>query len=183
MNTENKNPDNLDNLFNSLNGQWDTEEPDSGHEDRFLYRLEGRKKKSGLLYKLVMPAAAAIAILLGIMITYTPTKDHSQVAISPKTEQTQLYFASIIQKELAKVEKENSPETKMLVQDALRHMEQLEKDYTKITHELAEKGENKQLLHAMITNLQTRISFLEDVVAKIENIKKIKENYHDNNQA
>lgn len=32
----------------------------------------------------------------------------------------------------------------------------------------------------MITNLQTRISFLEDVLTRIENIKKIKEDYHEN---
>ena len=62
-------------------------------------------------------------------------------------------------------------------------MQELEADYEKITHELADKGENKQLIHAMITNLQTRISFLEDVLTKIENIKKIKESYHEDNNA
>ena len=83
---------------------------------------------------------------------------------------------------MAKVQKENSPETKKIVQDALVHMQLLEKDYDKITHDLAQKGENKQLIHAMITNFQTRISFLEDVLVKIENVKKIKESYHENNQ-
>lgn len=179
MNTENKK---FDDLLNSFNGQWDTEEPLAGHEDRFLDRLEKKKQKpKRLVYWVSIPAAAVIAILLGIMFIFTPN-DNAQVAkISPKTEQTQMYFASIIQKELAKVEKENSPETKALVEDAMLHMQQLEKDYEKITHELAKKGENKQLLHAMITNLQTRISFLEDVLVKIENIKKIKETYHENN--
>lgn len=179
MNTENKK---FDDLLNSFNGQWDTEEPLAGHEDRFLDRLEKKKQKpKRLIYWVSIPAAAVIAILLGIMFIFTPN-DNAQIAkISPKTEQTQMYFASIIQKELAKVEKENSPETKALVEDAMLHMQQLEKDYEKITHELAKKGENKQLLHAMITNLQTRISFLEDVLVKIENIKKIKETYHENN--
>lgn len=179
MNTENKK---FDDLLNSFNGQWDTEEPLAGHEDRFLDRLEKKKQKpKRLIYWVSIPAAAVIAILLGIMFIFTPN-DNAQIAkISPKTEQTQMYFASIIQKELAKVEKENSPETKALVEDAMLHMQQLEKDYVKITHELAKKGENKQLLHAMITNLQTRISFLEDVLVKIENIKKIKETYHENN--
>jgi uncharacterized protein YsxB (DUF464 family) len=131
-----------------------------------------------------MPAAAAIAVLLTLLFTFSPDSNDNEVAkFSPKTEQTQMYFASIINKELEKVQKENSPETKALVEDAMLHMQQLEADYDKIIHDLAKKGENKQLIHAMITNLQTRISFLEDVLVKIENIKKIKENYHENNKA
>lgn len=178
MKTENEK---MEELFNRFDGQWDTEEPELGHQERFLNKLHGREKnkKKGLLYWISVPAAAAIVVLLGLLLTTNPT-DKQQVAnVSPKTEQTQMYFASIIKKELAKVEKENSPETKVLVQDALKHMEELENDYNKITRELAEKGENKQLIHAMITNLQIRISFLEDVLTKIENIKKIKENYHE----
>lgn len=177
MKTENEK---MDELFNRFDGQWDTEEPELGHQERFLDRLNGRKKykKKGLLYWISVPAAAAVAVLIGFMLTGTPGQQIA-ASVSPKTEQTQMYFASIIKKELAKVEKENSPETKVLVQDALKHMQELEDDYNKITEELAEKGENKQLIHAMITNLQIRISFLEDVLKKIENIKKIKENYHE----
>ena len=81
------------------------------------------------------------------------------------------------------MKKEQTPETRKLVHDALHHMQELENDYNKLTRELAEKGESKQIIHAMITNLQTRISFLEEVLTQIENIKKLKENYHENNQA
>jgi hypothetical protein len=177
----------LDNLFAQFNGQWDTEEPANGHEDRFLDRLENKnKKKKGLLLLLAMPTAAAILIMFGIWTIYNPGseipagKQTAAVKLSPKTQEAQSYFKGIIQKELAKVEKEDSPETKMLVKDALLRMDALEKDYEKLNNEVLTKGENKQIIHAMITNLQTRISFLEDVLTKIENIKKLKENYHEN---
>jgi hypothetical protein len=176
----------MDEMFNHFDGQWHMEEPAAGHEDRFLDRLQKKKKKNpkGLIYWVSIPAAAAIAILLGLLFTLTPKEDSNEMAkISPKTEQTQMYFASIINKELEKVQKENSPETKVLVENAMQQMQQMEADYDKITHDLAKKGENKQLLHAMITNLQARISFLENVLVKIENIKKIKESYHENNKA
>jgi galactokinase/mevalonate kinase-like predicted kinase len=94
-----------------------------------------------------------------------------------------MYFSGIIEKELAKVEKQNTPETKQLVKDALYRMHALEEDYNNLTKELQENGENKKIIHAMITNLQTRISFLEEVLTQIENIKKIKQNYHENHQA
>ncbi len=185
MDTENNK---MDEMFAHFNGQWDNETPAKGHEDRFLDRLEKNKKKrpngKGLIYWIAVPAAAVIALLLSLLFTFSPDGNESQMAkVSPKTEKTQMYFASVIQKELEKVKQENSPETKKLVQDALVRMQELEKDYDKITHELASKGESKQLIYAMITNMQTRISFLEDVLVKIEDIKKIKESYHEDNKA
>lgn len=176
----------MDEMFNRFDSQWDMEEPATGHEDRFLDRLEKKRKKpkgKRFIYWIAMPTAAAIAILLTLLFTFSPGDNDEVAKISPKTEQTQMYFASIINKELEKVQKENSPETKAIIADAMLQMQQMEADYDKITHDLAKKGENRQLLHAMITNLQTRISFLEDVLVKIENIKKIKENYHENTNA
>lgn len=178
----------MDEMFSHFDGQWDMEEPAAGHEDRFLNRLDKKNRKKpkgkGLIYWIAVPAAAAIAILLTMLITFSPDGSNNQIAkLSPKTEKTQMYFASIINQELEKVQKENNPETKAIVADAMQHMKKLEADYDKITHDLAKKGENRQLIHAMITNLQTRISFLEDVLVKIENIKKIKEQYHEDNNA
>jgi mannitol-specific phosphotransferase system IIBC component len=173
--------DTLGNLFNELENQWDTEHPALGHQERFLNRLEG-KKKQRFPFKIAMPVAAAVAILLGLFILFNPMQDNNDVALnkmSPQAKETQMYFSSIIAKELAKVEKENSPETQRIVHDALTRMQQLESDYDMLTNELQEKGENKKILHAMITNLQVRMTFLEKVLTQIENIKKIKENHHE----
>jgi hypothetical protein len=38
-------------------------------------------------------------------------------------------------------------------------MRTLDSDYTKIIKELETNGESKQIIYAMISNLQTRISF------------------------
>ncbi|OYQ45560.1 hypothetical protein CHU92_01905 [Flavobacterium cyanobacteriorum] len=174
---------NLEELFTRLNGSWDTQEPEAGHQDRFLARLE-RKDKKRFPFSLLLPIAAAILILFGIFINHKPEtlQQDALAKVSPKARETQLYFASVISKELAKIEKENSPETQRLVKDALFQIEKLEKDYDKLTQELLQKGESRQLIHAMITNLQTRIAFLEQVTTRIENTKKIKEQYHENNQ-
>ena len=173
---------NLNDLFKSFEGQWDIYEPEAGHQRRFLDRLDESKKKKSLPLMLILPIAAAILILFGIFTIYSPnvTTGRDMAKVSPNVQETQMYFTSVIEKELAKVENEKSPETAMLVRDALNQMRVLEKDYDKLTKELMEKGESKQLIHAMIKNLQTRISFLEEVLTRIENIKKLKENYNEN---
>ena len=53
-------------------------------------------------------------------------------------------------------------------------MKLLDNDYTKIIHELEVNGESKPIIYAMISNLQTRISFLKDVLQRIEETEKIK---------
>lgn len=176
--------DTIEELFKHLDGKWDTEEPSDGHAMRFMERLENKKKKSVLkpLFKLALPIAATLIIAFGVLITYMQKDEVSPVAMSHATLETHNYFTGIIEKELTKVEKESTPQNKLLVQDALKKMREMEDDYNKLTKELSEKGENKKIIHAMITNLQIRISFLEDVLTQIENIKKIKENYHESNQ-
>ena len=174
--------DNLDGLFGHFEGQWDTDHPDLGHQERFLNRLEC-KKKQRFPFRFAAPVAAAVVILMGLLIVFNPMQDKNMALnkMSPQAKEAQVYFSSIIEKELAKVEKEDSPETERIVHDALNHMQQLEADYNVLTQELQEKGENKKILHAMITNLQVRIAFLEKVLTQIENIKKIKVNHHENN--
>jgi DNA-directed RNA polymerase beta' subunit len=184
MNYNNNNDDELKGLFGNLSGQWDVQEPPMGHHHRFMDRLEGKKKRGFFPLKALVPIAAAFAVMLTLVLTYgLPQAQPPKAKVSPQVKETQMYFASIIEKEMGKIKKEQTPETKKMVQDALHHMQELEQDYDKLTRELVEKGESKQIIHAMITNLQTRISFLEEVLTQIENIKKLKENYNADNQA
>jgi hypothetical protein len=53
-------------------------------------------------------------------------------------------------------------------------MKSLDSDYEKIKHELEINGESKPIIFAMISNLQTRISFLQSVLQHIEESEKLK---------
>lgn len=181
MKEEERDP--IDGLFEGFNGKWDTEEPTLGHHNRFMDRLDGKKKKSFGFMRIAVSVAAVAIMVVGFITVYHNGINNGMAAnkLSPKNREAQQYFAMVINKELAKVEKENSPETKTLVHDALQRVDELDKDYARLEDELMEKGESKKIIHAMITNLQTRVSFLEEVLTRIENIKKIKNNYHENN--
>jgi hypothetical protein len=167
----------VEQLFGKFRDDWDNEEPLTGHGQRFLDRLEPNRKKTPTI-KLVWPVAAAILLLVGLFVTY---KQPSAPVMTAEAQQTQRYFSAIIEQEMARIESEDSPETQRLVKDALYRMQVLEKDYENLTKELMKNGENKRIIQAMVTNLQTRIAFLQEVLIQIENIKKINQNYHESN--
>ena len=52
-------------------------------------------------------------------------------------------------------------------------MKVLDADYEKIKQDLIKNGENKQIIYAMIRNLKTRISFLENVLNQINTTEKL----------
>ncbi|MDI1255747.1 MAG: anti-sigma factor [Flavobacterium sp.] len=170
---------NLEELFQSLDNQWDIETPILGHQQRFMDRLNVKKKRR-FPYKTVLSIAAVLLISLGIYTLYQPSENQIGIAnMSPEVKESHQYFNSLIKKELAIIEKENAPESKIIVRDAMAQLDALDKDYNKLVSEMSEEGENTQIIYAMIQNLQTRVAFLQKVVQQIENIKKLKSNYNE----
>lgn len=163
--------DSIERLFSQFDNQWDTETPRLGHSDRFLKKLNvepvQKKKKNWMPLSL----AASLLLIAGIIGFYQlkdnqPTNQWQNA--SAQTIETHDYFASVVEKELTDLKSKQTPETEQIITDALTQMKVFEKDYQKIINELQKNGDSKQLLHAMIVNFQTRISFLEEVIKKIE---------------
>lgn len=157
----------IDNLFEKLERQWDIEEIENNHEVRFLAKL--KTKKQSKKYFLPIAIAASILLLLGISLFQTSEVKINELQFASKeTKQTDSIFTVIIQKELEKINEKKSPENKKIIADALKQMKVLDQDYEKILQELKTNGESKQIIYAMISNLQTRISFLQTVLQHIE---------------
>jgi hypothetical protein len=170
-----KNHDTLEDVFKKLEHQWDIEELDDNHYDRFAAKQSRRNQKKKYWYSLSV--AASIAILIGCFTFFNqlnhpePVKNLSLA--SRETQQTDSIFTSMIKMELEKIKEKKSPATEKIIADALAQMKVLDADYEKIKQELIKNGENKQIIYAMIRNLKTRISFLENVLDQINNTEKL----------
>lgn len=159
--------DKIDNLFQKLQQEWDIEEIESNHQERFLTKL--KPKKYSKKYLLPLAIAASIILILGIsLFNRTQTTTNEYQFASKETRQTDSIFTVLIQKELEKINEKKSPENKKIIADALKQMKVLDQDYEKIIIELETNGESKQIIYAMISNLQTRISFLQTVLQHLE---------------
>ncbi|WP_335967177.1 hypothetical protein [Galbibacter sp. PAP.153] len=175
--------DNIEHLFDELKNDWDVEEPQKGHEARFLNKLEKQqkvvalpKRKSRALVWKALSIAASLAILvaIGAKLFYEPSPVVEHVKEPTEIEKTEFYFSSLINEEMEKIQAEATPETKQMIDDAMLQIKKLETDYKELETDLANDGNSKQILNAMIINFQTRINLLQDVLSQIEEVKQIK---------
>ncbi|HMI06787.1 MAG TPA: hypothetical protein VK528_04515 [Flavobacterium sp.] len=177
-----KNNDNMDRLFEKLQDQWDIHQPDENHYDRFLEKQARKTRKRNYWYSLSI--AASILLLVGFFTFFNnrqrTIETNDLEFASKQTKETDSIFTAMIRMELDKVKEKKSPINEKIVSDALVQMEILDKDYDKIKQELIKNGESKQIIYAMIRNLQTRISFLEDVLEHLENNEKLNNTTHEN---
>jgi len=179
----------IEELFKNLQGSFDTEEPGEGHEERFLRKLSNsngvvrlKPKKNNWWRPLSIAASIMLLFTVGASLYTTgrPSIDEQVAKISPEVSQTQFYFANLIDGQIKELVDQSTPETKKLVDDTLLQLNKLEKNYKKLEQDLIDGGNSKLILSAMITNFQTRIDLLQEVMDKIENIKTFK-NYDDEN--
>jgi hypothetical protein len=170
---------NLNQLFENQNN-WDFEEPNFGHEKRFLDKLKKQQPKKKKLNWLPLSIAASLLLGFGIVLFNYTNNQTEEVAFSPQVQETHDYFSSVINNELASLKKQETPQSKALITDAMKEMESLEKDYQNLKEEIAKNGENKQIVFAMITNMQTRISFIKSVLEQVENINNLKNETNEN---
>jgi GrpB-like predicted nucleotidyltransferase (UPF0157 family) len=101
-------------------------------------------------------------------------------SVSPEMSQTETFFTSTISEALVKLNNERTSETEILINDALKQMNILEKEYESLKIDLTESGDDKRVIYAMITNFQTRIDILKNVMNTIEHVKQLKQNKNEN---
>ena len=172
---------NLDNIFQELENQFDIEEPTIGHFNRFESKLNtiATPKKNYRLFSYIA-VAASIVLLVGVWLGASFSNTGMELAgISPEMEETQSYFVSVIKNELTTIENERNSDTEQLINDALKQITKLELQYDTLTFELKESDEDKRIIYAMISNFQQRINVLQSLLIQIDTIKQLKTQNHE----
>ena len=169
--------DTINELFEGI-PNWDVENLETGHEKRFLEKLKiaQPKKRNWIPWSLV----ASLFLSFGVLLYFYSNFQQEEIQLSPQVQETHDYFSSVIQSELKSLKEQKNPQTTLLISDALNEMKKLETDYEKLKKEIAKNGENKQVVFAMITNMQTRISFLQTVLEQVEQLNNFNTNTNEN---
>ena len=170
--------DKLNKIFKRLENQFDIEEPNLGHFNRFEARLgtssRSFRKKNFRVFSYVA-VAASVVLLFGIWLGASFSESGMELAsISSEMEETQSYFVATIENELETIELERNADTEQLIIDGLAQLNKLEEQYQLLTLELKENTEDKRIIYAMISNFQQRIDVLQSLLHQIENVKQLK---------
>jgi len=178
------NTDNLNTLFNRLEGEFDDAKPRLDHQARFLNKLKSQNEKTETAkisktkkWKPLLAIAASIVLCLGLF-TLMPHNDSVKdlANVSPELSVTQNFFTTTIEKELVTLNNERTPETAILIDDALKQLNILEKEYDILKIDLNKSGDDKRVIYAMINNFQNRIDVLQNVLNNIEKVKTLNQN-------
>ncbi|TYP98779.1 hypothetical protein C7447_10294 [Tenacibaculum adriaticum] len=147
---------------------FDTLEPHSGHEARFLRKLEHPKKGKNLSWKW-MSIAASVVLFIGFYLGSSHQKyQYDLASVSPKMAEAQSFFVSTINQELKEIEKYRNLETESIIEDSLNEIEELEDNYKNLRQELKANGNERHAIQGMITNYQQRLEVLEKLLIQLE---------------
>ena len=172
--------ENIEELFKELEGHFDLATPPAGHKERFFKKLNPsgqailEKRKKSWWKPLSIAASIAVLCAIGFgIVNSNPTIEEQVARISPEVSKSQFYFASLIEQQVQQLESKSNPQTKKMIDDTLFQLKKLETDYGRLEQDLLNGGNSKLILSAMITNFQTRIDLLQDVMNKIDNINNL----------
>ncbi len=162
----------------------------TGHEDRFLERLDENFPVQKKSYRFYWAIAASVVILLGIGIYFVGFSSGSEPAnstivekaddspkentlslgdLSPDLKRIEDYYVANINLQLSQLQ--ISPENKVLVDSYLEQLGVLNNEYSTLNKELNQIGPNNQTIAALIKNLQLRLELLYRLEDKINELK------------
>jgi len=175
--------DNIDNLFERLQGDFDFEIPNKEHQDNFIEKLKTQNNEQKIvsnkrnLWKPFIGIAASVLLLVTLAFNFNSEPEIKDLAsVSEEMAETQSFFTLAITEELEKINSKRTPETELLVKDALTQLDILEKEYKQLKLDLTESGNDKRVIHAMINNFMKRVELLKSVLENIKETKTLKQN-------
>ncbi|WP_299885609.1 hypothetical protein [uncultured Lacinutrix sp.] len=179
--------DNINNLFERLQGDFDIESPSRSHQENFLKKLKTIDTEKQIvsnkrnLWKPFIGIAASVLLMLTLVFNFNKEPEIKDLAnVSQEMADTQSFFTSVITEELEKIKNNRTPETELLIKDALNQVDILEKEYQQLKLDLTESGNDKRVIHAMINNFMNRVDLLKSVLKNIEETKNLKEKNDEN---
>ena len=166
----------------------------TGHEERFMGRLEEAfhpQKRSSTFFFMKIAASIVVLISIGFFVYQGSTGDEilpttvaqkdSNAAesqgislgdLSPDLKRVEEYYVATINMELSNLEL--SSDNKIIVDDFMDRLAELNKEYKVLNTELNTIGPNDQTINALIQNLQLRLQLLLKLKEKLNQLKSSK---------
>lgn len=154
---------------------------DKRFEDKLFKELHTKKEqKRPIVQWLSIAASIVLLVTLGVKFIdfgdKPPIIDKTEKkltlgSISPDLNTIESYYINSINSELSQLEV--TDENKELLNDYLKKIGELTKEYKSLTEELNTKGVNDQTIDALISNLRLRLQLLQRLKKQLNDFKKL----------
>lgn len=168
-------------------------EPMEGHFERFEAKLKAQNKKKVISLNLVLKVAAAIVFVLlatnqafiyfssgetDLLSTKLKSHEVTLASVSPEYEEVEFYYTNAINVGLnqwneLKSEGFVSEEEQHMMNDELKEFEELQKS---LQSDLAASPQDERVINAMLEYYQSKLSVINMIVTKLQEVKNLKEN-------
>ena len=170
----------MEDFFKKNREQFDVAEPNIGHFERFQARIkesdEKLSRKGGTPWYILAVAASVLLFFGYWMGNYNQSSSSAGIEladVSPQMQETQNFYVATIQKELEVIKTKKTTANQQIIDDAFVQLELLETNYRKLTLELKESNADKRVIYAMITNFQTRLQILQNLMDQLEEFEEL----------
>ncbi len=178
-------------ILKNLEGLNDNE-PMDGHFERFQAKLKEQNKKKVISLNMILKVAAAVIFVLlatnqafiyfspdnmGLLSSGLKSPEVTLASVSPEYEEVEFYYTNAINVGLEqwyqlKNEGLISEEEQLLMDDEMKEFEKLQKS---LQSDLAANPQDERVINAMLEYYQTKLSLINMIVAKLEEVKEMKQ--------
>lgn len=169
-------------------------EPFEGHFDRFEEKLKAQHKTRKLTWNMVLKVAAVVVFALlatnqafiyfssdsqGLLLNATKNEDITLASVSPEYQEVEFYYTTSINTGLEQwnaltQEGMISEDEEAMMQNELKEFERL---YKNLQSDLASNPNDERVINAMLEFYQTKLSLINMIVNKLEEVKQQKNNH------
>lgn len=172
-------------------------EPMDGHFERFEAKLKAQHKKPKISLNVVLKIAAAVVFVFlatnqafiyfspnsqGLILNANKPSEVTLASISTEYKEVEFYYTTSIKTGLNQWDELNSEgyisdEEQTMMQTEL---EEFEKLYKSLQDDLAANPNDERVINAMLEFYQTKLSLINMIVNKLEEVKQQKNNHYEN---
>jgi cell division protein FtsL len=177
----------LENQVRNNRQKFDSQEPSSGHMERFEQKLIKRQSRS--LFSRIPYALKAAVVLLLVALSSILIYEQAQIYyqnqrilslqdISDEFGEAELYYTSLIKNKYQEINRLNieDPRQKEMLMNELDEMDRL---FHSLQKDFQANPADERIINAMISHYQLKLEVMSQIIKQLEEVNKVNKIYKD----
>ncbi len=165
---------------------FDSQEPSSGHLERFEQKLNARQTRS-LLSRIPYALKAAVVLLLVALssiliyeqarIYYQNQQELSLQDISEEFGEAELYYTTLINHKYREINRLNTDDPKQN-EMLMIELEEMDKLFHSLQKDFQSNPTDQRIINAMISHYQLKLEIMSQIIRQLEEVSQINNKYN-----